>query len=61
VTGTATLQPVPVREVDDHQVGDGRRGPVTRELQSVYADVLSGRAERYRDWLDVVAVRQPTA
>jgi len=61
VTGTATLQPVPVREVDDHQVGDGQRGPVTRELQSVYADVLSGRAERYRDWLDVVAVRQPAA
>ena len=56
VTGTATLQPVPVREVDDHPVGDGKRGPVTCELQSVYEDVLAGRAERYRDWLDVVKV-----
>jgi branched-chain amino acid aminotransferase len=58
VTGTATLHPVPLREVDDHQVGDGARGPVTRELQAAYEDVLSGRAERYRDWLDVVKVRE---
>lgn len=58
VTGTATLQPVPVREVDDHPVGDGGRGPVTQALQATYEDVLAGRAERYRDWLDVVQVRE---
>jgi branched-chain amino acid aminotransferase len=61
VTGTATLHPVPLREVDDHQVGDGARGPITRELQAAYEDVLSGRAERYRDWLDVVKVPERTA
>ena len=61
VTGTATLQPVPVCEVDDHRVGDGARGPITAALQSTYADVLCGRAERYRDWLDVVKVRERTA
>ena len=44
VTGTATLHPVPVREVDDHPVGDGGAGAVTRELQRIYDDVLNGRA-----------------
>jgi branched-chain amino acid aminotransferase len=56
VTGTATLQPVPVREIDDHTIGEGTAGPVTRRLQSVYEEVLRGRAERYREWLDVVKV-----
>jgi branched-chain amino acid aminotransferase len=56
VTGTATLQPVPVREVDDHPVGNGEAGPVTRELQAAYEDVLSGRSETYREWLDVIKV-----
>jgi branched-chain amino acid aminotransferase len=61
VTGTATLHPVPVREVDDHPVGDGGAGPVTRELQRIYDDVLNGRAAPYRDWLDVVKVTERAA
>ena len=55
MTGTAA-ELVPVREVDDHTVGGGEPGPVTRELQGVFDDALHGRAERYRDWLDVVKV-----
>jgi len=47
---------VPVREVDDHAVGDGVRGPVTAELQRVFDDALRGRDPRYADWLDVVEV-----
>jgi branched-chain amino acid aminotransferase len=55
MTGTAA-ELVPVREVDDHPVGGGEPGPITREVQSVFEDALHGRAERYRDWLDVVTV-----
>ena len=55
MTGTAA-ELVPVREVDDHTVGDGQPGEITRELQRVFDDALHGRAERYRDWLDVVKV-----
>jgi len=55
MTGTAA-ELVPVREVDDHPVGGGEPGPITRELQRVFDDALHGRAERYRDWLDVVKV-----
>jgi branched-chain amino acid aminotransferase len=54
-TGTAA-ELVPVREIDDHTVGGGEPGPITRELQGAFDDALHGRAERYRDWLDVVKV-----
>jgi branched-chain amino acid aminotransferase len=60
MTGTAA-EMVPVREIDDHAIGDGGPGPVTREVQSTFEDTLSGRAERYRDWLDVVKVPSKTA
>jgi branched-chain amino acid aminotransferase len=57
MTGTAA-EMVPVREIDDHAIGDGQPGPVTLEVQGVFEDALCGRAERYRDWLDVVKVRE---
>jgi branched-chain amino acid aminotransferase len=55
VSGTAA-EVVPVREIDDHPVGDGRRGPVTADVQRVFEDALRGRDTRYADWLDVVEV-----
>jgi branched-chain amino acid aminotransferase len=55
LTGTAA-ELVPVREVDDHAVGEGRPGDVTRAVQRVFDDALYGRAERYREWLDPVPV-----
>ncbi len=55
-TGTAA-ELVPVREIDDHQIGDGAgAGPITRELQRVHDDALHGRDPRYLEWLDVVEV-----
>jgi branched-chain amino acid aminotransferase len=53
LTGTAA-ELVPVREVDDHQIGEGRIGPITHALQKVFDDALYGRDPRYVDWLDVV-------
>ena len=47
MTGTAA-EMSPLREIDDHAVGDGRPGPITREVQGVFEDALHGRAERYR-------------
>ena len=58
LSGTAA-ELVPVREIDDHQIGEGTPGPVTRELQRVHDDALHGRDPRYVDWLDVIEV--PTA
>ncbi len=58
MTGTAA-ELTPIREVDDHPVGSGEPGPVTRRLQTVFEDALYGRDPRYRDWLDVVQVPAP--
>ena len=56
LSGTAA-ELVPVREIDDHVIGDGDGGgPVTRELLRVYDDALHGRDARYAEWLDVVKV-----
>ena len=53
LSGTAA-ELVPVREVDDHLVGGGEAGPITREIQRVFDDALHGRDLRYVEWLDVV-------
>ena len=49
-TGTAA-EVTPIREVDNRQIGNGSRGPVTKKLQSLYFDVVHGRSEAHRDWL----------
>ena len=49
-TGTAA-EVTPIRELDDRQIGEGRRGPVTEKLQSMFFDVVAGKADRYRHWL----------
>jgi branched-chain amino acid aminotransferase len=54
-SGTAA-EIVPIRQVDDHDVGGGEPGPITREIQSVFEEAISGRAQRYRQWLDPVPV-----
>jgi branched-chain amino acid aminotransferase len=53
LSGTAA-EVVPVREVDDHKVGTGKPGEITRVLQSAFDNAIHGRSERYREWLDVV-------
>ena len=55
LTGTAA-EVVPVVEVDDHRIGRGDPGPITREFQRVYDDAIHGRDPRYAEWLDVVKV-----
>ncbi len=53
MTGTAA-ELVPVREIDDHIVGTGEPGEITRAVQTAFEDALHGRDERYREWLDPV-------
>jgi branched-chain amino acid aminotransferase len=60
MTGTAA-ELTPIREIDDHVVGDGARGPVTTRLQKVFLDALHGRDPRYAAWNDVVSVETPKA
>ena len=53
LTGTAA-ELTPLREIDDIEIGPP--GPITREIQQVFENALSGRDERYAEWLDVVPV-----
>jgi branched-chain amino acid aminotransferase len=56
LTGTAA-ELVPVREIDDHAVGEP--GEITRHVQGKYEDALCGRAEEYLEWLDFVERPSP--
>jgi len=44
----------PVVEIDRRKIGNGRPGPVTRQLRDVYFGAVRGREEAYRDWLTPV-------
>lgn len=52
-TGTAA-EITPIRELDNRQIGDGKRGPITEKLQSMFFDVVAGRAPEYKHWLTLV-------
>jgi branched-chain amino acid aminotransferase len=53
-TGTAA-ELTPIREVDDRVVGEGHRGPVTKELQSAFFAATKGENPKYPDWLSYVS------
>lgn len=52
-TGTAA-EVTPIRELDDRPIGEGSRGPVTERLQSLFFDVVGGKAEQYSHWLTTI-------
>lgn len=51
--GTAA-EVTPLREVDDRPVGNGKPGPVTKQVQSIFAEAVSGKLSEYEHWLDRV-------
>ncbi|MGI9318875.1 MAG: branched-chain amino acid transaminase [bacterium] len=52
-TGTAA-EVTPIREVDNRQIGDGKRGPITERIQSRFFDAVHGRIPEYEEWLSYV-------
>jgi branched-chain amino acid aminotransferase len=57
-TGTAA-EITPIRSVDHYTIGEGRRGPITAELQEAFFDVVV-RGEDPHGWLTFVNVDAPT-
>jgi branched-chain amino acid aminotransferase len=49
-SGTAA-EITPIRELDRVQIGAGRRGPVTEQIQQAFFDITSGKNARYAHWL----------
>jgi len=52
-TGTAA-EITPIREVDDRMVGEGSRGPITKEIQGVFFPATRGEIDKYAGWLSPV-------
>lgn len=52
-TGTAA-EVTPIRELDNRQIGIGRRGPITEKLQQKYFDVVYGRSAAHQGWLSYI-------
>ena len=50
MTGTAA-ELTPIREVDDRTIGTGTPGPVTRDLQAAFFDIVQGRDPKHASWL----------
>jgi len=51
MVGTAA-EVTPLRSVDDHELGVG---PITREIQKTYLDLVRGQSERWPHWLEYAA------
>jgi branched-chain amino acid aminotransferase len=49
-TGTA-VEITPVRALDGRQIGPGRPGPVTTQVQELFFSVVRGGDSRYASWL----------
>lgn len=53
MTGTAA-EVTPIREYDDRMIGNGGRGELTEQLQTLYFDVVQGRSDKYQHWLSYI-------
>jgi len=49
-TGSAA-EVTPIRELDNRQIGEGGRGPITTKLQAMYFDQIHGRRDSHPEWL----------
>lgn len=52
-TGTAA-EVTPIKDIDNYVIGDGKRGPVTKQLQDAYFDVVYGRNPKYKHLLTFI-------
>jgi len=53
VTGTAA-EVIALSEIDYRKIGSGKTGPVCSEIQKAYSDVIHGKNQNYKNWLDYV-------
>ncbi len=52
-TGTAA-EVTPIRELDNRAIGAGTAGPITKQLQKLYFDVVTGKSAEHAHWLSLV-------
>ena len=52
-TGTAA-HIIPISEIDHRQIGNGKIGKITSQLQQIYSEVIRGNNPKYLDWCTAV-------
>ncbi len=52
-TGTAA-EVTPIRELDGRVIGDGKRGKITKKLQSIFFDIVKGKNKKYESWITYI-------
>ncbi|MCL4448221.1 MAG: branched-chain amino acid transaminase [Actinobacteria bacterium] len=54
LSGTAA-EIVPINSVDDRTIGSGKPGKITKQIQQMYLDLVHGKVDRYKNWLEYVS------
>lgn len=57
VCGTAA-ECIGLSEIDFRKIGDGKTGPVTREIQNVYHELIRGKVAKYEEWCEYVEEKE---
>ena len=52
-TGTAA-EVTPIRSIDHRQIGIGRRGPISEQLQTAFFDIIEAKVGDKYDWLSYI-------
>lgn len=52
-TGTAA-EVTPICELDNRMIGEGKRGPITAQLQALFFDCVKGKNKNHSHWLTFV-------
>ena len=52
--GHRAAEVTPIRSIDDTEIGNGSRGPITREIQQHFFDLVEGQLGGYDEWFDYV-------
>ena len=55
------VQIAPITRIDHRTLGSGQIGPIVNQLRQLYFNVVTGRAEKYRDWLTPVYQAVPAS
>ena len=48
-----------IEQIDNRPIGDGDRGPISRQLSDRLFDIFRARTSDHQDWLTPIPVRQP--
>ena len=52
-TGTAA-EVTPIIQLDDKKINNGKPGKITKQIQTIYFDLIRGKIERYNNWLTYI-------